>query len=46
MLICGVQNNIAAAKLAGILTDLNLKGVEFNVSIDPFSNLIKVWLLI
>ncbi len=26
------QNNIAAAKLAGILTDLNLKGVEFQVS--------------
>jgi len=27
------RNNIAAAKLAGILTDLNLKGVEFNTSV-------------
>jgi hypothetical protein len=26
------RNNIAAAKLAGILTDLHLKGVEFQVS--------------
>jgi hypothetical protein len=27
------RNNIAAAKLAGILTDLHLKGVEFQVSL-------------
>jgi len=27
------RNNIAAAKLAGILTDLNLKGVEFNTAV-------------
>ncbi|CZR59831.1 related to nicotinamide mononucleotide permease [Phialocephala subalpina] len=27
------RNNIAAAKLAGILTDLNLKGVEFQTSV-------------
>jgi len=27
------RNNIAAAKLAGILTDLDLKGSEFNVSL-------------
>ena len=26
-----LQNNIAAAKLAGILTDLNLHGVQFQV---------------
>jgi hypothetical protein len=29
------RNNIAAAKLAGILTDLHLKGVEFQVSSVP-----------
>jgi hypothetical protein len=27
------QNNIAAAKLAGIVTDLNLKGVQFQVRV-------------
>lgn len=30
------RNNIAAAKLAGILTDLKLKGTEFQVSCTSF----------